>query len=102
MKAANLDNGKAMYFLHLLTADDTLQYYNEIESSRWLRKAVDAEDPNAMFTLAVTKLEVFSTSSKTNNNNSFELMKEITTLLKKASEKGNTKATELLKKLGHI
>jgi len=29
-------------------------------------------------------------------------MKEVTTLLKKASEKGNTKATELLKKLGHI
>ncbi|MEE2923525.1 MAG: tetratricopeptide repeat protein [bacterium] len=100
LKAANLNNGRAMYFLHLLTADDTFQYYNENESLGWLKKAVDAGDPDAMFNLAVTKFEVFSSSSKTNDDNPFESMKEITTLLKKSAEKGNNKATELLKKLG--
>ena len=64
LKAANLNNGRAMYYLHLITADVSLQYYNENESSSWLKKAVDAEDPDAMFTLAVTKLQVVGTSSK--------------------------------------
>ena len=99
LKAANLNNGRAMYFLHLLTADDTFQYYNENESLGWLTKAVDAGDPDAMFNLALTKFEVFNSSSKTNDDNPFESMKEITTLLKKAAEKGNNKAIELLKKL---
>ena len=100
LKAANLNNGRAMYFLHLLTADDTLQYYNENESSRWLNKAVAEEDPDAMFNLAVTKLQAVGTSSKNSNDNVFESMQEAITLLNKASEQGNTKATKLLKKIG--
>lgn len=100
LKAANLNNGRAMYFLHLLTADDTLQYYNENESSRWLNKAVAEEDPDAMFNLAVTKLQAVGTSSKNSNDNVFESMQEAITLLNKASEQGNTKAKELLEKIG--
>ena len=100
LKAANLNNGRAMYYLHLITADDSLKYYNENESSSWLIKAVDAEDPDAMFTLAVTKFQVVGTSSENSNENIAETMLEGIKLLRKASEQGNIKATELLRKIG--
>ena len=91
LKAANLNNGRAMYFLHLITADVSLQYYNENESSSWLKKAVDAEDPDAMFTLAVTKLQVVGTSSENSNENIAETMLEGITLLKKLQNKETLK-----------
>ena len=100
LKAANLNNGRAMYYLHLITADDSLQYYNEPESSSWLKKAADAEDPDAMFTLGMTKLQTLGTSSKNSNDKVAESMLEGIKLLKKASEQGNIKATELLRKIG--
>ena len=94
LKASEQGNGRAMFFLHLLTGDSTEKFYDLDESLKWLIKAADAEDPDAMFNLALTKFEALDSGE----GNPIELIQEINKLLIKAADQGHEKASQFLQK----
>tara|TARA_Y100000589_G_scaffold59842_3_gene50466 strand:- start:5694 stop:6482 length:789 start_codon:yes stop_codon:yes gene_type:complete len=95
LKAAGQDNGRAMFFLHLLTGDSTEKFYDLDESLKWLTKAAGTEDPDAMFSLAIRHFGAL----KSGEGNPIELVQKINNLLIKASDKGHEKATQMLEAL---